>query len=117
MRELREFRAHHLEFVAAGVTLVGASRDSVDSNRHWTQRLAIPFPLLSDRDGSLGRALGVIRTVRIGAWKVEFLRRSTLLAGPDGRIAAVWSDVKIRGHAREVLDAALALRTPARPGP
>jgi peroxiredoxin Q/BCP len=117
VRELREFRAHHPEFVAAGATVVSASRDSVESNRHWTQRLSLPFPLLSDRDGSLGKALGVVRTLRVGAWSVEFLRRSTLLAGTDGLIAAVWSDVKIRGHAREVLAAALALRTPVRPEP
>ena len=108
---------HHSEFVAAGVTLVGASRDPVESNRHWIGRLAIPYPLLSDRDGALGLALGAVRTIRIGAWKVEFLRRSTLLAGTDGRIAAVWTDVKIRGHAREVLEAAKALRAPARSSP
>jgi len=97
--------------------VVGASRDPVESNRYWSRRLRLPYPLPSDRAGALGAELGVTRTLRVGAWKVEFLRRSTLLAGPDGRIAAVWDDVKIRGHAEQVLEAARALRPPDRPSP
>jgi thioredoxin-dependent peroxiredoxin len=65
--------------------------------------------VLSDADGVVGRALGALRTIRLGAWTIEFLRRSTLLAGTDGRIARVWTDVKIRGHALQVLEAARAL--------
>jgi peroxiredoxin Q/BCP len=117
VRELREFRAHHSEFAAAGVAVAGVSRDAVQTNRDWAGRLELPFPLLSDLDGGFGARLGVIRTLQLGPWKIEFLRRSTLLAGTDGRIAAVWHDVKIRGHARQVLDAALALRPPDRPSP
>ena len=37
---------------------------------------------------------------------IEFLKRSTLLVGVDGRVAAVWGEVKVRGHALQVLDAA-----------
>ncbi len=114
MRELREFRVLHDEFVAASVTVAGVSRESVESNQLWARRLQLPFPVLSDRDGALGARLGVTREIRVGAWKVQFLRRSTLLAGVDGRIAAVWSDVKVRGHARQVLDATRALKQPDR---
>ena len=109
MRELREFRAHHAEFVAAGVTLAGVSRDSVSSNRHWVERLGLSYPILSDSDGVLGRSVGVLRGIQVGGWSIEFLRRSTLLAGADGRIAVVWTNVRIRGHALQVLDAARAL--------
>ena len=35
--------------------------------------------------------------------------RTTLLVGADGRIARVWSKVKVKGHADEVLGAARAL--------
>ena len=109
MRELREFRAHHAEFVDAGLVVAGMSRDTVEQNRAWSERLSLPYPVLSDADGGVGRALGVVRSVRLGAWTVEFLRRSTVLADRDGRIARVWTDVKVRGHARQVLDAVRAL--------
>ena len=35
--------------------------------------------------------------------------RTTVLVGPDGRIARVWPKVKGKGHAEEVLAAARAL--------
>ena len=35
--------------------------------------------------------------------------RSTYLIAADGRIAQVWSPVKVKGHAAEVLAAAAAL--------
>ena len=37
------------------------------------------------------------------------LERSTFLIGPDGRIARIWSKVRVKGHAEEVLEAARAL--------
>ncbi len=115
MRELREFRVHHPEFVAAGVAVAGVNRDPPERNRAWSERLALPYPVLSDSDGVAGRALGMLRTIRLGPWTIEFLRRATLLADRAGTIAAVWGDVRIRGHARQVLDAARALTPPDRP--
>ena len=35
--------------------------------------------------------------------------RTTSLIGPDGRIAKVWENVKVAGHAEDVLAAAKAL--------
>ena len=105
---------HHPEFREHGVTIAGVSRDRVADNLEWSRRLSLPYPLLSDLDGEAGHALGIMRRIGIGGWNVELLRRSTLLADADGRIAAVWADVRIRGHARDVLDAARALGTGAR---
>ena len=39
----------------------------------------------------------------------HILREADLLAGPDGRIARVWDKVKVKDHARQVLEAAQAL--------
>jgi len=35
--------------------------------------------------------------------------RSTVLVGADGKVAQVWSPVKVKGHAAEVLEAAQKL--------
>jgi peroxiredoxin Q/BCP len=37
------------------------------------------------------------------------IMRTTFLIGPDGRIERVWNNVKVNGHAEEVLDAARTL--------
>lgn len=54
-------------------------------------------------------ALGGLRRIGVGGWSLELFRRRTVLAGRDGTIAALWDKVRIRGHAAEVLTAALAL--------
>jgi peroxiredoxin Q/BCP len=37
------------------------------------------------------------------------VKRTTVLIGPDGRIAKLWQNVKVPGHAEEVLAAVKAL--------
>ena len=54
---------------------------------------------------------------RYGVWveksmygrKYMGVERTTVLIGPDGRIAKIWRKVKVPGHAEEVLAAAKAL--------
>ena len=113
MRELREFRVLHDRFEAAGIAIAGISLDSLESHRRWAERLQIRYPLLSDPEREAGRALGILRRVGIGGWGVEFLRRCTFLVDDTGRIAAVWSKVKVRGHAAEVLQVAQVLAADA----
>jgi len=109
VRELREFREAHAEFVAARIALAGVSADTLESHRRWIERLRIPFPLLSDPERRAGHELGLVRRIGIGSWAVELFRRSTLLVDRRGLVVAAWGDVKVRGHARHVLEAARAI--------
>lgn len=109
MRELREFREHHSEYAAAGIALAGVSANTVEQHRAWIERLHLPYPLLADPQRKVAHALGLTRTLGFGAWKVELMRRTTLLIDPAGVVAAVWGSVKIRGHAEQVLMHACAL--------
>ena len=86
------------------------SRDSVESNQRWVQRLRLPYPLLSDADAQAGHAFGITRQVGIGSWKLEFFRRATILIDMQGLVAAVWENVKVRGHAEDIIEVARALR-------
>ena len=96
------------------MTVAGVTRDTVKSNHEWVARLALPYPLLSDVDGQLGARLGVIRRLHLGPWKVDLFRRSTFLIDIHGVVAVVWGEVKIRGHALEVLEMTTRLETPGR---
>ncbi len=109
MRELREFRVHHAELVRAGVALAGVTTDPLEDCRRWADRLELPYPLLSDSAREAGRAFRVVRQFGLGTWKVELFRRTTFLADANGVVRAVWGQVKMRGHAIEVLRHARAL--------
>lgn len=124
---MREFRAHHDEFVEAGAAVAGISLDPLERAKAWAERLDLPYPILSDADRGAGRAFGLIRRIGIGGWSLDLMRRATVLADRHGVIRAVWEDVKIRNHALEVLEtvrrlpaietgaAAMAPRPPAPP--
>jgi peroxiredoxin Q/BCP len=67
--------------------------------------------MLSDPDGAVGRAMGIVHRVGLGGWNLELIRRTTFLVDPRGVVAAAWGKVRIRGHAQEVLSVAKVART------
>lgn len=95
------------------MAVAGVNADTVASNRHWTERLRLPYPLLSDPAREAAEAFGGLRRIGLGEWKIELYRRRTVLADRHGIISAVWDKVRIRGHATEVLTAARLLEEQA----
>ena len=109
---MREFRARHAELTAEKIAVAGVTVDTIESCRTWAKRMRLPFPLLADESRAAGLAFRVLEQVALGPWKLEYFHRTTFLADSAGFVRAVWGDVKIRGHAREVLAAAKALEQP-----
>jgi peroxiredoxin Q/BCP len=109
VRELREFREHHAAFERTGTVVAGISPNTVAEQRAQAERLALPYRLGSDADRAVARGLGALRVLALGVWKAELYRRATVLVDRDGIVAAVWNRVRVRGHARKVLEAIEAL--------
>jgi peroxiredoxin Q/BCP len=53
------FRDAYQAFVAAGAQVVGVSRDGGQSHQQFAAAHNLPFPLLTDRDGSVHQKYGV----------------------------------------------------------
>jgi len=105
---VREFRARHSEFEEHGIPIACITRESPKDNRNWQKRLEVPFAILSDGDGAASRAFGAVRSIAMGPWKLELVRRATVLIDARGEVAAVWSKMRRRGHSKEVLEYARA---------
>lgn len=80
-------RARRDDIAAAGVRVVGVSRDSPWSHVAWRQVLDLDFPLLSDWSGEATRALGLGIELR-GLQDVS--RRSAFLVDAGGIIRGAW---------------------------
>ncbi len=98
-KEACAFRDAFKEYAARQVTIFGISRDSPETHQEFRAQHALPFPLVSDQDGSIAQAYGVPSPLGMSS-------RVSFLVGPDGKIARVWPDVDPGVHAREVLAAA-----------
>ena len=105
-----DFTAMAGEFAVAGVALLGISKDSPERHAKFIAKHGLVAPLVSDAaEGGLSDALGIWTEKQNYGRTYMGMVRTTLLVGADGRIARIWSKVKVKGHAAEVLSAARAL--------
>ena len=107
--EAAEFRDLHAEFDAAGVTVLGVSRDSLKSHQNFRTKLELPFDLIADTDEKLCTAFDVMKMKNMYGKQVRGIERSTFLIGTDGTLVRAWRGVKVAGHAQQVLEAARAV--------
>jgi peroxiredoxin Q/BCP len=108
--ENKDFSALKDEFEAAGIKLLGVSKDPPQKHAKFIAKHGLTVPLATDaEEGGLSDALGVWTEKQMYGKTYKGMVRSTYLIGPDGRIARIWNKVKVAGHAKEVLAAAKAL--------
>jgi peroxiredoxin Q/BCP len=100
--EAKDFSAETVSFGGLGAEVVGISPDSPESHRKFIQIQGLGIRLLSDQDKTVLEAYGVWKTKKLYGREYMGVERSTFLVGPDGRIAAAWRKVKVKGHAEEV---------------
>jgi len=108
-REAQDFTGLAGDFAAAGVRVIGVSRDPMKKHDKFITKYDLKVPLASDEDGAISEAFGTWVEKSMYGRKYMGMERSTFLIGKDGRVARAWRKVKVPGHAEEVLKAARAL--------
>jgi peroxiredoxin Q/BCP len=96
-------------FAKAGTAIVGVSADPVKAQDKFRDKHGLTIPLASDETKEMLTSYGVWGEKSMYGRKFMGVRRTTFLIGRDGRIAQVWENVKVPGHAEAVLEAAAAL--------
>ncbi|HET9276012.1 MAG TPA: thioredoxin-dependent thiol peroxidase [Gemmatimonadales bacterium] len=104
-KEACDFRDHWSEIGRAGAVVLGVSPDGVDSHVRFKRKHALPFPLLADPDHAVAERYGVWGEKSMYGRKYLGIIRTTFLIDGGGRIAKVWSKVRVPNHADEVLEA------------
>ena len=105
-----DFSALKPQFEAAGVVLLGVSKDSPKKHANFIAKHDLTAPLASDAEtDGLADALGIWVEKSMYGRQYMGMERTTYLVDPDGSIAQVWRKVKVKGHASEVLAAAQQL--------
>lgn len=105
-REAQDFSALGDRFAAAGVTVVGVSRDTVEKHAKFAAKHALTVTLASDLDGSVTEGFGVWGEKQLYGRTYMGIERATFLFGKDGALVREWRKVKVPGHAEAVLAAA-----------
>jgi peroxiredoxin Q/BCP len=112
-REAQEFTKAAARLRKLGARVAGVSRDSVKSHCSFRDKIAIGFPLLSDPELTAHRSYGAWGEKVMYGKRIEGTLRTTFLIAPNGRIAEVWRNVRVDGHADAVVAALTATTTGA----
>jgi peroxiredoxin Q/BCP len=108
-KEAIEFNGLRDAFAKTGTEIVGVSPDAAASHDKFKKKYELDFPLLADTEKTMLAAYGVWVEKSMYGRKYMGVERTTFLIGPDGKIARIWTKVKVPDHASEVLSAAAAL--------
>ncbi|MEM1343649.1 MAG: thioredoxin-dependent thiol peroxidase [Pseudomonadota bacterium] len=97
------------EFAAAGVAVLGVSKDPVAKLERFIEKHTLGIQLLSDAEGGVCERYGVWVEKSMYGKKYMGIERATFLIDGTGRLREIWRKVKVPGHADKVLSAAKAL--------
>ena len=111
--EAMQFRDKYKDFVKAGATVYGVSRDNMKSHDDFKEKLELPFELIADTEEKMCHMFGVVKNKIMYGKKVKGIERSTFLIGADGILKQEWRGLKVPGHVDEVLKAVKALKKAA----
>jgi thioredoxin-dependent peroxiredoxin len=102
--EALDFTAALPEFTALGATVVGVSTDTVATHGKFIAKQNLQIMLLSDPNHQVAEAYGVWQLKKFMGKEYMGIVRSTFAISPQGKVAQIWSKVKVKGHAMAVLE-------------
>lgn len=101
--EAEAFRDLYRDFLALGIAVMGASRDTLRSHDRFITKLQLPYPLIADTDERVCEALALIKHKTMYGKPVRGIERSSFLVEQGGAILQSWRGVKAEGHAQSLL--------------
>ena len=102
--ETNDFNKLLIKFKKNNCSVFGISKDTIKSHNKFKEKYQIKFDLLADDE------LKILKIYKVWAKKQfmgrEFMSviRTTFLIDPNGKIIEIWNNVKVKNHAKEVLD-------------
>lgn len=79
--------------------VIGVSVDNTESHAKFAEKHGLPFPLLSDGDGTVAQSYGAL----FGLGPIKLAKRHTFIVNPEGRIAKIYREVNPADHSAEII--------------
>ena len=102
-KEACSFSENNQRLQKAGAVVLGVSADSVASHQKFKDKYKLRFTLLSDPDKEVIHKYGVWKEKSMYGRKFMGIERTTFLIDEQGKIAHIFSKVRVDGHTEEVL--------------
>ena len=109
-REACDFTNGLKDFEKLEAAVVGCSPNSEESHRKFIAKYKLKVRLLSDPGHAVMEKYGAWGEKVLYGKKSIGVIRSTVIVGPDGKVAHHWAKVKAKGHADSVREKLKELR-------
>jgi len=103
--EGQNFRDLHDEFLANDTVIFGISRDTMRRHENFKAKQEFPFELISDESEEICNLFDIIKLKKLYGKEYMGIVRSTFLINKQGILTHEWRNLKVKGHAAEVLEA------------
>lgn len=101
-KEACDFRDSEAALQAAGVRVLGISRDELEKQRKFADRDELGYPLLSDPELTIHHAYGAFGEKNSYGRIIEGVIRSTFVIDAEGKIEHALYNVKATGHVARI---------------
>jgi len=95
-KEACDFTDSHMSYEKLNAVVLGISPDSTESHRNFIMKHSLKINLLSDPDKKVHKAYGAWGKKKNYGKEYEGVIRSTFIISPDGKVAEIWTNVKVR---------------------
>ncbi|EAK7695333.1 thioredoxin-dependent thiol peroxidase [Campylobacter jejuni] len=102
--EACDFSLNYDKFGGKNAVIIGISLDSVASHEKFISKFDLKHILLSDSEKEVAKAYGAWGLKKNYGKEYEGLIRSTFVIDEIGRIAQIYSNVRVKDHALKVLE-------------
>ena len=108
-REAIDFTRLKDAFADVGTSVLGISADPPKAQERFRDKHKLAVPLISDETHEMLQAYGAWGEKSMYGKTFLGIIRTTVLVDTDGKVAKVWRNVRVDGHAEDVLAAATSL--------
>ena len=102
--ETNDFNKLLSKFKKLNCEVYGISKDNIKSHDKFREKYKIKFNLLADEEIKVLKKYKVWGNKKFMGREFMGIIRSTFLIDKKGKILKVWDNVKVKDHAKEVLD-------------
>ena len=101
--EAQEFNKISKQIEKKGAVVLGVSPDNEVSHKQFSEKLELNFHLLADPDALVSKKYGVYGEKNMYGRKFKSVFRTTYIINDSGVVEKIFENVKVKGHAKEVL--------------
>lgn len=101
--EACNLRDNYERFLSLGYNVIGISKDSVKAQKNFSDKYALPFPLLADTDALIIKAFGAWGEKKLYGKTYEGILRKTFIFNENGILEEIIDKVNTKNHAEQIL--------------